>query len=146
MIAPMRCIIGAVIILALSTCSWGQEGAKKKAMRTGEMWNGRFWRELPNTDKDIFLNGYMECLRMIEDQTGERIGRLHDLASAFYWPTKLSADEVREALDRIYSTPENRRIPIVMVISQVIKMTATGEGEAAVQKKITELRAKASSQ
>jgi len=108
--------------------------------KTGDRFNGRFWRTLDERGKTTYLAGYLEALQMAAGNAAKESPV--QLIAVTYWPS-LNVGEVQTSLDRIYDTPENRRIPIGDIVSFPIVMRSYGADEEQVQKKIAELRAKA---
>ena len=140
----MRHFVTSVLLtIALSTCGWSQQisDAEKATWRTGERWNGRYWRALDYPTKASFLTGYAEALKAsylsVIDANSKQI-------LAKIWPASLTVGEVMTSLDSIYETPENRPIPVADIITHVITVRTAGVDEPSIQKEINRLRAEAS--
>jgi hypothetical protein len=142
MIYPRGVQYGFVVIVYVvgALCQPAPAQSNAEPQKTAGQWNGRFWTTLDTSGKVMFLNGYLEALVMVSRNAAK--GSPETIATAVYWPSNLNAGEVRESLDRIYDTPENRPIPISDIVSLPISMRAAGADEQAVQKKIADLRAK----
>jgi len=105
-------------------------------------WNGRFWKTLDDSQKRIFLFGYANGSHFAVFKTTTTFPeykRFHETL----WPTILTYDETKAALDRFYETPENGPVSISDAL-QVTAARAKGTAEDVVQKFILELRAAAS--
>lgn len=140
----------SLLAIALTVCGSGQTtNASGKddpvlaTWRTGTIWwNGRFWRDLSEAEKNVFLFGYSNGVEFVAIASGGSLEGYKKLSKIF-WPQTLTGAEVRASLDRFYETPENGPIGIPDAIRMIAKRSE-GVGEEAIQKMITDLRAGAS--
>ena len=137
----------ALLNLALVVCAQAQTPPAKQSdsliatWKTSGQWNGRFWRTLSETDKNIFLFGYSNAVDMVTIATSEEFS-IQQEKSNLFWPRGLTVAEVRTSLDKIYETPENGPIGICTAL-YLISKRVMGIDETTIQKMIVDARARA---
>ena len=140
------------VALMIGSSCWGQGTANLPAQSQSEtsktwqtgigMWNGRFWKTLADNQKLIFVFGYSNGANFVVLKTTTNFPDYKE-ASATLWPSTLTYEEIKLALDRFYDTPENGPVSISGAL-QVIAARAKGTSEDLIQKFVVELRAAAS--
>lgn len=93
--------------------------APLEGIKTGKQLNGRLWIAFPSDDKLAWLTGFMEAhlLWSADMSPQKQSGELNSIV--FNIPTSLTVGELSESLDRFYSEPTNRIIPIVYALTWV---------------------------
>ena len=139
-----------ILLLAITVSAFGLSQAQPSSAkddsvlstwRTAQMWNGRFWRTLTESQKNMFLFGYSNGVDTMSMLAAGRDFEKYKSIQKTFWARNLTVEEVRTSLDRIYDTPENGPIGIPNAI-YVISMRSEGADEESIQKEIAELRAR----
>jgi hypothetical protein len=91
--------------------------------------NGRMWRIMSPDSKLMYLTGVAEgMIRLSSKQFSDS-----------YKPGELNAGEVREAVDRFFSEPENVLIPAIDAL-HVVSMKADGRPQPEIDIQLSALR------
>jgi hypothetical protein len=123
--------------------------ADENPLTTHDAANGRLWMGLSAEGKLAFLAGYrnggnavlIEVQTVLDFKPGEdKAYKFYRLIWANLWPEVLEPEEVIAALDKFYSTIENRPIALSFALS-ITAARAKGTGEDEIQRKIMKMRA-----
>lgn len=106
-----------ILALTVSCCAYGQD---VNAIRTGGLFNGRFWNAASVEGRLGYLMGFNDALG----------ARGSDGSAARYLPT-LNFAEQQTAVTRFYQEPENLAIPILGAL-EVITLKVKGGDQSAI--------------
>jgi hypothetical protein len=136
--------IGFLCVCSLLANAQDQATQSAPAMTKGVS-NGRFWREMGDDTKLVWLVAYREGLmRAAAGFTAPPDANAVSETMRTLYP-RLAYSEIRSALDRFYETPENRPIPIGEGMMAVV-MSASGIEQSVIDGFISTLRRGAPSQ
>jgi hypothetical protein len=124
-----------VLLFLMGWCGTGfsqiqtNEGkAILRQVQTRGFYNGRYWAATSDSGKNNYIIGFLEGL---SEASPEAIRR--------YDTGELSVNEVRAAIDRFYTQPENTLIPVFEAF-QIVGMRIHGASESVIDARLSVFR------
>lgn len=125
--------LAAIMLFPLVT-----QGDEKADTRTLGKFNGRFWRNLSEEGKTLYVIGFNEGsfrVSLLKSPSLPEFQELH----AKVWPQNMTFGEVRDSVDNFYKIPENGRVTVIDALS-VVAEKAKGVDAARIEERTEQLR------
>jgi len=114
--------------IGLSQVQTSENKAILRQVQTRGFYNGRYWNATSDFGKNNYIIGFLEGL---SEAPPEAIRR--------YDTGELSVNEVRAAIDRFYTQPDNTLIPVFEAF-QIVGMRIHGASESVIDARLSVFR------